>query len=121
MKLYGLEVTRSGHSHNVWTSLFKNKLEEHKKFILEVVDNNDGLTTLKEIESDVVVKDVGWYFLSHDLIVRIDKLTDVDCIGSMFKVKDGKTSHRPSGRSTWYLNVLSNNSACRLHIIKEIV
>lgn len=120
-KLYGLRIKREVFpqaDHVVWVSTFESKLAEHQRFVQESVDR-DCHTVFEQVCSDVLVDNTYWYVINDSLCVKIDKLTDLDCIGSIFKVKNGKIAKNPCGRSSWYLNGQSNNSLCKLPIIKE--
>ena len=101
---YGLRVTREERTRTVWVSTNRDKLAPHAKFINEVVDVVPPFAQIEQVEGHVIVDHVGWYHLSNRVRVYIDKFDDRDCIGSTYRVFDGKVAALPYSRRSWYIN-----------------
>lgn len=120
--MYGLRVIRHGEpDHIVWVSAFPSKVTEHMKFIQDVVDEGKGATLFEQVTSQLIVDHPGWYKLKEDLHVKIISLNDRECMGLIYKLRNGKRDKDASARSTWYVNGVSNNQTCNFPILGKLV
>lgn len=115
MKYYYVKVVHKelGRTYLVPSSIDLNEVHKHIEFI-NTIDKIPPLTEI--VEREVLVDVVGWYNLSNGMIVYIDKITNRDCIGSIWKV-DKKRS-QPHSRKMWYLDG-TPTAATKLYITSK--
>lgn len=95
-KLLGFYVSRSKHGEckmPVWCGITEKEREDHRQWILDNVADQeyDGETTLRYVESEIVIKETGLYKTKKGGIIRIQSITGREAFGYIqTRTKAGK-------------------------------